>query len=1025
MTLSDLSIKRPVFAWMLFWGILFFGIVGFFNLGISQMPDVDFPVVNVRLSLPGASPEVIETNVVDIIEDALISIEGVTQINSTSNFGQANITIDLELDRNVDSAVQEVQAKILQVQKLLPINLDPPQISKYNPEDVPIIRIAVISEGDLKELMLYVRDVLKNQYSTVPGVGTVQLNGFADRNLRIWLDNKKLNTYELTVEDVNFALKKEHSEFPVGLLENSEYQKNIRSMGEAETISAFENLRIPSRGGQPILGRTIRLKDIARIEDGLEDRQRISRLNGETAVGLGIIKQRGTNAVEVSRLVRQKTDELNKNLPPGFHLKVSFDSSIFIEESIEELEFTLLISILFTGIVVYLFLGNWSSTWNILLSIPTSIIGAFFVIKVFNFTLNTFTLLALSLAIGIVVDDAIMVLENIMRHRELGKEKLLAAKDGAREITFAALATTLSIAAIFVPVLFMKGIIGKYFYQFGIVISAAVFLSLLEALTLTPMRASRYLELSEDKNFFLKGFRFILDRIDIFYGNSLNYALRFPWITIFLSVILFLGTMWTLKPLKKEFVPSMDQSRLIIKVQAKVGVSVEKMDNIAKSIEFWLKEEDEIEKYFTAVGGFQGGQSNVVNFFLTLKDLKDRRIYESGKKPISQNEFANLLRKKFKEKHKDLKVSIQDLSNRGFTSSRGFPVEISIQGKDWNILTDSTFKIIEEMKKSEFLTDIDSTYTEGAPEILIYPNRNRTSEYGVNIENIGLVLNTLVGGLKVGQFSEGGHRYDINVRLDKLGRENIEQIKLIHVRNQRGELVPLSELITYREVQSLPSITRKNRERAITIYANPGKGIDQKKAIDFALELSRNILPQSYGVFSTGSSETLKDSFESLYIALFVGIIVAYMILASQFDSFTQPIIVLMSLPFSFSGAVFALYLFNYSLNIYSFIAVLLLMGLVKKNSILLVDFTNQKRTEGLSVLESLLIACPIRLRPILMTSVATIVAAIPPALALGPGSESRIPMAIAIISGMLFSTLLTVYVVPTMYFLFYGRLQK
>lgn len=1004
---------------MIFWGILLFGGLSFRKLGISQMPDVDFPVINIRLSLQGASPSIMETNVVDLLEDSLLSVEGVIQINSTSSSGQANITVELDLSRNVDAALQEVQTRVLQAQKLLPANLDPPIITKYNPEDTPIIWVSVTYPGPTKELMIYVRDVLKNQFSVLPGVGQIQLGGFADRNLRIWVDGEKLRNLELGIDDVINSVQKEHIEDPAGLIENNEYQKSVRSMGEALNLQSFGALRVPSRGGTPILERTIRIRDVAVLEDGIEDRTRISRLNGVPAVGLGIIKQRGTNAVEVARTVKQKMKDLESGLPEGFKLQVSFDSSIFVEESIGELEFNLVLSIILTAFVCYIFLGNWSSTWNILLSIPTSIVGSFFIMELFGFTLNTFTLLALSLAIGIVVDDAIMILENIVRHRELGESKISAARKGSSEITFAAIATTLSIGAIFIPVVFMSGTIGKYFYQFGVVLTGAVFLSLLEALTLTPMRASKFLEINFHQNFFLKPVGKFLNFLESLYLKLISMSLRNRWKLLISSILIFCGTLYSIIPLKKEFVPSMDQSRLIVKVQGPVGTSINFMDEISKTCQKRLSEEGEILRIFEAIGGFQGGQTNTTFMMVTLKDVKDRPLRGEKKKPLSQSEFSKVVRKILQELHPTMKISVQDLSTRGFSSSRGFPVELSIQGLDWDVLAENSEKIREAMKSSPYFTDVDSSYNSGAPEILIFPKRESTSGYNVTVESIGRVLSALVGGIRVGQFTEGGRRYDIRIRLKPEERERVEQLKNLLVRNQRGELVRLSELVELKEVRSLPSITRENRSRSISLFANPGQGYSQKEALEQAEKIARQILPPGYLIKQTGSSKTFSDSFDSLYFALILGVVVAYMILASQFNSFLQPIIILLSLPFSFSGAIFSLWLFGYSLNIYSFIALLLLMGLVKKNSIMLVDFTNQYIRQGNSIDEALILACPTRLRPILMTSVSTIAAAIPPALAIGPGSESRIPMAIAVIGGMLVSTILTLFVIPVAYSLF------
>jgi hydrophobe/amphiphile efflux-1 (HAE1) family protein len=1020
MSLPDISIRKPVLAWMLFWGILLFGFLSFRNLGISQMPDVDFPMINLQFLLPGASPEVIESNIVDIVEDSLLSVEGVVQITSASGYGMANITIELELNRDVDSALQEAQTVIAQIRPLLPTSLEPPIVRKYNPEDTPILWVAATYTGETRDLMVYIRDTLKSQISSVQGVSQILLGGFADRNLRIWIDEKKLSSYELTVSDLINTVKQEHREEPAGLLETKNYQKGLRSMGEVNTIRSFGLLRIPSRGGVPILGKNIYLKDVAQVEDGLDDIRRISRLNGKIAVGLGVLKQRGTNAVEVAKAVKRKVEELRPMLPPGFDLQVSFDSTVFIEESIGELEFSLVLSVLLTSIVCFLFLGSWSSTWNILLAIPTSIVGSFVVINFFGFTLNTFTLLALSLAIGIVIDDAIMILENIMRYKEEGDDSYTAASKGANEISFAALASTLSIVAIFLPVVFMKGVTGKYFFQFGVTISAAVILSLVEALTLTPMRASKYLHQNREGKGGFQWMENFLNYSDLIYTRLLQICLRHRWKLIFFSILLFSLSILFLVPLKKEFVPSMDQSRLLVRLQGPTNSSIYSMDVIAKKCEDKILTLQEVNLVYSAIGGFQGGQPSQSNFFVTLKD-KDKRQLRNGKR-LSQNEISSLVKKELQTiLDKTYRVSIQDLSTRGFSSSRGYPVELSIQGPEWDTLISIAEELREKMKQSKNFTDVDSSYQEGAAEILIFPNREKASQMGVSVFAIGEAIEAMIGGVKVGQFTEGGHRYDIRLRLKQEQREKAEQIKTLKVRNQKGEVIPLSQLVNFSEHTALPSITRRNRQRAITVYANPSTEVGQKMAIEEATLLAKKLLKPGYIVQPTGSSEALSRSFESLYLALFLGVIVAYMILASQFNSFIQPIIVLIALPFSFSGAIVGLYIFGYSLNIYSFIALLLLMGLVKKNSIMLVDFTNHWIEKGFATDEAILKAAPIRLRPILMTSFSTIAAAIPPAFAIGPGSESRIPMSIAVIGGMLISTLLTLLVVPALYSLVYS----
>ncbi|MCB1193057.1 MAG: efflux RND transporter permease subunit [Leptospiraceae bacterium] len=1018
MVLSDISIKNPVFAWMLMVGLIVFGWISFLRIGISQMPDVDFPVINIRLTWNGASPEVMETNAVDIIEDAIMGIDGIREVNSTSSYGAANITVELELSKNVDSALQEIQTQIAQAQRILPSTLDPPVITKFNPEDQPILWIGVSSEGESRELMMFVWDRLKNRFSTINGVGQVRLGGYVDRNLRIWIDGDKLRSKELTVDDILTTLQREHTEVPAGLIETDTTQYNVRSMGEAKTASKFSHLSITMRGGTPIYASNLKIQDVARVEDGLDDIKRISRFNGKMAVGLGIVKQRGVNAVEVAKQVKQRIEEIKKDLPPGYKMDLVFDTTRFIEESISELEFTMFLSAILTGIVTYLFLGSFSSTINILLAIPTSIMGSFIFLHFFGFTLNTFTLLGLSLAMGIVIDDAIMVLENIARHKEMGKSTLQAALDGAREISFAATATTLSIVAIFLPVAFMYGIIGKYFYQFAITITAAVLLSLLEALTLTPMRCSQFLNIGHSGWLGKK----IDSSFHIFagyYQKLLQFVLNYRLIVLVFSLLLFASSFFLLKPIKKEFVPSQDQSQLVIRLKTPVASSLYFTDKMTKKCEEYLSKRSEVLKMFVAVGGFGGGESDSAMLMVTLKNPDDRPIDPLVKKRLSQAELASIVRKDLNKISKDLKIIVQDMSMRGFSSSRGFPIEFTIKGRDWNKLATYSEEIQKKMEATGKFVDIDSNYKKGQPEIQVFPNRTEAANRGVSITSVGNVISAMIGGVQAGQFTDGGHRYYIRVRLENEDRLYANSIKKLYVRNNRGELVKMSSVVSLEERPTLQSITRNNRERAITIFANPSKISSQKEGIDVATSIAKKALPEGYHLSLSGSGKTMDESFKSLGFVLMLGILIAYMILASQFGSYIHPITVLMAMPFSFSGALVALFLFNQSLNIYSFIALILLMGLVKKNSIILVDFTNQLTTEGKNTTTALLEACPIRLRPILMTSVSTIAAALPPALSLGPGGESRTPMAIAIIGGMLISTALTLIVVPVVYSLF------
>lgn len=1015
MSLSEISIKRPVFAWMIMAALILFGWISFSHMGISQLPDVDFPVVGVSLSLNGAAPEVMERQVIDPIEDAIMQIDGIRSITSSSQQSSASISVEFEINRNIDEAVQEVQNRIKQVQNLLPKDLLQPTVRKTNPEDQPIIWLAVTSDGStsLMDLMIYARNTLFNQFATVKGVGDIAMGGYVDPALRVWVDNNKLRQYELTSADVLNAVLSEQIEVPAGRIESQHKEYNVRLRGEAATAKDFGQIGINRRIAGKVSHRLIPLNRVAVIEEGTVDVRRISRSNGKLAVGLGILKQHGSNAVEVARSVKDKLKEIQPLIPKAYKVSLRSDQTRFIKQSVNELYFTLLLSALLTSLVCYLFLGSWTSTMNVLLAIPTSIIGTFTALHFFGFTFNTFTLLGLSLAIGIVVDDAIMMLENIVRHRELGEKRKAAALKGSEEIKFAAISATIAVCAIFLPVVFMKGIIGKFFFQYGITVTVAVLLSLLEALTLTPMRCSRYLIVADHKS--SKGLPAFVDRVfrklSKKYQLVLAVLLEHRWKTLFTALALFSASLLVAKLLPSEMLPAQDQSTLMLRLKGPVGSSLATTDEKFKMAEKYLLSQKEVDGYFSSVGGFGADAVNQGIIFVMLVD--------SDKRKASQQNLMERFRKDLGPMLKPMKVVVQDPSTRGFSASRGFPVEFTVQGQKWDKLVEYMTLMMDELNKTGVVSDVNTDVQGGMPEYQIIPNREKLAAYGVNLKTVTAALNTLVGGAILNgpiEYPKNGRRYVIEIRLKGEQRDKYEQLKTIQVGNNRGQLTALSNLVDIVEKPSLMLISRRNRTRAISVYGNVAAGHSQKEALQLVEDLGKKLLPPGYYVQLTGSSQSYRESFESLIYALMLGLLVSYMVLASQFNSFVHPIVVLMALPFSFSGAFLALAVAHQSINIYSMIGFILLMGIVKKNSILLVDFTNQLRNEGKDIKTALVNACPVRMRPIIMTSVATMVGALPTALSFGPGAETRIPMSVVIIGGVLVSTLLTLFVVPCVY---------
>lgn len=1017
MTLSDISIKNPVFAWMLMLGLIVFGWIGFSSLGVSQLPDVDYPVVNVSIAWEGAAPEVMETEVTDIVEDAVMSIEGIKEVTSVSRQGSSQITMEFNINRNIDAALQEVQTKIAQAQRNLPRDIDPPVVTKTNPEDQPIMWIALSGDCTIKELTHYISETLKDQFTTVEGVGEVRLGGFVDPNLRVWLDAGKMQKAELTVEDVLNAIESQHADLPAGYIDTGRQEINVRVYGEAATPEQFENITIPQRVRGGPIWKNMKIGDVGSVEDGLADIRRISRHWGKRAIGMGIVKQRGSNAMAVATSVRQKMKEVQKLLPPKMGLNIVFDSTEFIKESVDELKLNLILAALLTSLVCFFFLGSWSATFNVLLAIPTSLMGAFLVIYFFGFTINTFTMLGLSLVIGIVVDDAIMVLENISRYQEKGLGRVQAAAVGAREITFAALATSVAILAIFIPVIFMKGVIGKFFFQFGVAISVAVMFSLLEALTIAPMRCSQFLEVGHTTRLgkFVDGF---LKRLTDAYRASLAWCLENRKKVLLAAAAVFAASFLLLPFLKKEFIPSQDQSRFRVQIILPLGTSMDVTDALFKQAEAFLMDHPAVKNVYSGVGGFGGGGQVNQGFILVTMKPRGERPLVAGHR-MRQQELMQIVRKKFNSLPGVDRAIIQDLSQTGFTAQRGFPVEFTIRGPEWDTLGKLSGDVMAAMKASGKMMDIDTDYQLGMPELQVHPDRTKAADRGVNILSIANTINAMVGGVRIGKFTSNGKRYDIRVRLTEKDRSNSKDLQKMWVRNQYGEVVPLLDVVTADTKPSLFSITRKNRERAVSIYANPAQGYSQQEALDAVREIGKKLLPPNYHIVFSGGAQAFKESFDSLWFALILGIFVAYMVLGTQFNSFIHPLTVLLALPFSVTGAFIALFLSRNSINLYSMIGLILLMGIVKKNSILLVDFTNERRRQGKDVRGALLEACPVRLRPILMTSVATIAAAIPAALAFGAGAETMTPMAVSIVGGVTVSTVLTLFVVPCAYEMF------
>lgn len=998
MNLIEISIKRPVFGWILMSALIIFGAISLNKLGISQMPDVNFPVLNISVAYPGAAPEVIESEILDTVEKRLLTVEGIKEMRSTAQQGAASITLEFDISRNVDVALQEVQSAISQIK--FPTGVDPAIIKKTNPEEDPILFISIYGDKNIEEILKWSESYFLDQIQFLPGVGEVNTGGFPDRNLRIWLDTEKLKKFELTVNDVVDAVRSQHLESAAGQYTEGKQEIRVRYLGEARAVSEIANFPIQRRGGQLIQDRTFHIKDVADVKDGLADIRRVARVDNKTAATFRINKQRGTNEVEVANAVIKKLAEIK--YPDGMQYRVNVNYTQSTKSTVDLTIEKLWAASIITILICFLFLGSLQSSINILFSIPTSILGTFIIVYFSGFTLNLFTLLALTLSISIVVDDAIMILENIVRHYRMGKSSYQAALDGAKEVLPAATAATLAVLAVFLPVIFMEGVIGKFLFQFGITMSAAVILSLIEAVTITPMRAAAFLRNEPKLSKLEVKLDHLFEKWSDAYRNILTKCFNYKWKILILSISAFILSLFLVEKIKQEFVPSQDQNLIIITAQAKPGTSLEETIKLVEPLQKMLNEIKEISGFLISIGPGQ------VFLPVNLVDQSSRKMNHTA--------MMALIREKAKQ-IKGLRVSMRDISARNLSTGKMNPIAFNLRGSDLQILNDKAQEMIKIIEEEKLGVDVDTDYRLGQKELSLVPDREQLLKKGVSAEAVSQVLQVAIAGLKAGQFMENGKKNDIRFKVKEEQISSTEDVKKLYVRNNYGNMISISDLVTTENKPSLQSINRINRQRSISVYGNLAPGQSQSVVLNKIRGIADQILPAGYTFNLEGAAAGFSSSFQNLYLVLLIGIMVAYMILAVQFNSFRDPIAVLMSLPFSVTGAFLILWMTGVSLNLFSFIGLIVLMGIAKKNSIMLVEFTTQiKNQKNISSQDALLAACPVRLRPILMTSVATVMAALPLVVGGGLGHETRKPMGLVIIGGIIVSTAFTLFVVPMFY---------
>ncbi len=1004
MNISEISIKNPVFSWMIMFSLILFGVLGFKQLGINENPDVDYPSVSISYEYDGATPEVVEKDILEPVESVLVSMQGVKDMTSTANRGSGRIELEFSLDKDIDFALQEVQTLLGRAQRQLPDTVETPTVTKSNAADDPILYLAITSETmKERELNILFKDGIVDRLTTIEGVSEVRAFGAREPMMRIDVDAKKLRSYQLTLTDIIDTLAREHVELPAGKFEDIEKEQSLRVLGEGKTEEDFRQMIISKRGGKANYV-PITLSDVANIYKGVENRTRVSRVNGIPSLSMPIYKQRGANAVDVADRVKARVDEISATLPEGTNLSVNFDRTQFVRLSIDELIQNLVISALLTSFVCWIFLNSLSATFNILLAIPTAIIGTFAFMYLFGFTLNTFSFLGLTLAIGIVVDDAIVMLENIVRYAKKGNDKVQASFKGSREITFAVLATTAVLVAIFAPISLMPGIEGRFFREFSLTLCVAVVLSSLEALTLAPMRCSQFLNVTSKGIFIHHWVDKAVEVSNAFYAKSLKAALNRKGLVVCVSMIAFMLSLFSLKYINKEFAPEADRSFMFAVFIAPDGKSLDYTNERVKQYEKIVMANENVRRVIVSVGGGRGVSSGNRGFGVIL--LKDR-----DKRDKTQFEIAADLRKELKV-IKGMHVIVRDRMGSAISGRRGSPVEFTITGPDLAKQREIFEQFKKEMNESGLMVGIRSDDTGELPEVHISPDRMKAQERGVEINTIAETLNVGIGGVSGGKYTEGGRRYDIFVQLQESDRLP-ETISSLLLQNNRGEFVTLSDVVDINSAFGPQSIYRENRVRGVRVDANLNNNVTQSEAFDFIKKIAPNILPEKYNI---NFSKDLNESLISIVLIMVLGLAIAYMVLGSQFNSFLDPITVFLAVPFGLTGSFLALLASGQTLNIYSMIGILLTMGIVKKTSILIVEFSNHLRDGGMTVEEAVVEACTTRFRPIIMTTFTTLASAVPAAVLTGAGSETRMPMALVILGGVSLSTVFTLFVIPSFY---------
>lgn len=997
MSLSSISIQRPVLATVFTIVILLFGVIGMTFLGVREFPSVDPPIISVRTSYPGANSDVIETQITEPLEQAINSVQGIRTLTSVSRQGGSNITIEFELSVDMETAANDVRDKVAQAQRLLPRDVDPPIVSKADADATPIMFINIQSDRrSLLELSEIAELTFRERLQTINGVSNVPIWGQRRYAMRLWLDPAKLAGYGLTPLDVRNAIGRENVELPSGSIEGTTTELTIRTMGLLTTPEEFNNLIIRQEGDQ-----VVRFIDIGRAELASEDLRSMLKRDGIPMVGTAIVPQPGSNHIEIVDEVYRRLDFIKRDLPDDVIVQIGFDNTKYIRSSIVEVRNTIFIAFILVVVIIFFFLRDWRTTLIPILVIPVSLIGSFFIMYIAGFTINVLTLLAIVLAIGLVVDDAIVMMENIYVKIEQGMTPMEAGLKGSQEIFFAIIATTITLVAVFFPIVFLQGMTGRLFREFSIVIAGAVAISSFVALTFTPMLSTKILKQRKTHGRFYRSTEGFFQRINDGYKNSLETFLRRRWLSfiILLGAVALILLLFNVIP--AEMAPMEDRSQLTISARAPEGATYEFVrDYIEEVAEKMMDAIPEREGVIYMAGG------NWTNVRLILVPPSQR---ERSQQEIA-NQVTGILRPMTKAR-----AFVNQQSTFGGRRS-GMPVQYVLQAQSIEKLREVLPVFMDRVNDSPVfqMADVNLRFTK--PELQININRDKANMMGVSTQNIGQTLQLALSGQRFGYFFMHGKQYQILGELERENRNKPLDLKSLYVRNNSGDMVQLDNLVYLQEQTAPPQLYRYNRFVAATISAglSPGNAIGD--GINEMNRIADEVLDETFRTALAGDSKDFMESSSSLMFAFMLALILIFLVLAAQFESFKDPIIVMMTVPLAITGALFFMWYFDITMNIFSQIGIIMLIGLVSKNGILMVEFANQRKLAGMNKIEAIKFAAAARFRPILMTSLSTILGVLPLTLGLGEGAQSRIAMGVAVVGGLILSTFLTLYIVPAIY---------